>query len=865
MKNIFFYTLILSSLLLSIKGYTQTTIYVDIDASGNNTGENWENAFVDLQLAIAASEYGDEIWIAKGTYYPTTTLERNIYFAPKNGTRLYGGFAGGETSVTARNWLENETVLSGDLGEQLVSEDNSYTIVYLENCDSTTLIDGVTISDAYGDGEDDTLEVVGGGIHITGSDMIMLTDPALKNISFVRNRAQNGGAIYYAPNNVNMNIDSCYFENNGASGFGSAAIVFQSQFIGITPKLMNSKFSQTSGRLSTVRINSHDAESCIISGNYFLSGDDESATTALYIGNVNTTNLLIDSCEFIGEQRGISLIDTQEEVSFVHIKDCSFKEGNTAVASGIGIYAHLLNDNCLIEKSTFVDNNVGYGQLNTGNELAKGGAIFVDRFDVSQGQMSNTIDVVGCYFVGNSADHGGAIYAQSSNVRVMNNIFEQNFSRRLGGALFIGKELEVDSYLLPLYVGIYNNTFVNNFANGNGSVLYSPYMNEFNSVDNDLYFTNSILKENNTRGWLIWKNEATESIDTLFYENHSDIAITSTTLTANNNLVDKVEQNSWIVDIVDEGLGIVSDIYTTDNILDTTFVLNEGFQPDCSSLAIDAGSTAWIGLDLLTKPDYYGRQRIVGAGVDIGVVEYGSFELLATDEKEVNCFGEENGSVNFDVLSGCSPFTYEWEKDGDTGTDTTSLSAGSYQFTITDASGQSITTTINIISPTQIQPSIVVEDVSLNTAQDGSISIENVEGGVAPYTYLWSTGDTTAVIEGLAAGEYIVTIVDANECNEIIELQVDNMVGVKEVSNLTHYNISPNPVLVDEEIRIANLEGFSINATVEVYDIQGRKINVNTYQQKDIIINGLRRPGMYWVKVYEGGEAAYLKVVVCNR
>src|SRR4051812_35299283 len=92
-----------------------TTIYVKANAGGSNTGSDWTNAFTNLQDGIAASTTGDQIWVAAGTYKPTTTGDESIAFSLPSGVSIYGGFAGTETLLTQRNWVSNQTILSGDI------------------------------------------------------------------------------------------------------------------------------------------------------------------------------------------------------------------------------------------------------------------------------------------------------------------------------------------------------------------------------------------------------------------------------------------------------------------------------------------------------------------------------------------------------------------------------------------------------------------------------------------------------------------------------------------------------------------------------------------------------------------------------
>ena len=123
-------------------------IYVDNDAvTGSNTGMSWENAYSDLQDALerAGAGCGSEIWVAAGTYKPTQNAsDPDATFQLVNGVPLYGGFAGTETSREQRNWLTNETILTGDIDDD--GNGNVQHVVKAANVGQETFVDGFTIT-----------------------------------------------------------------------------------------------------------------------------------------------------------------------------------------------------------------------------------------------------------------------------------------------------------------------------------------------------------------------------------------------------------------------------------------------------------------------------------------------------------------------------------------------------------------------------------------------------------------------------------------------------------------------------------------------------------------------------------------------
>lgn len=73
------------------------------------------------------------------------------------------------------------------------------------------------------------------------------------------------------------------------------------------------------------------------------------------------------------------------------------------------------------------------------------------------------------------------------------------------------------------------------------------------------------------------------------------------------------------------------------------------------------------------------------------------------------------------------------------------------------------------------------QDASCTGVHDGILELA-VTSGMPPYAFLWTTGDTTPAISGLAPGEYAATITDANGCAAVTEL-----FEITEVESLTYF------------------------------------------------------------------------------
>ncbi|MFN6091282.1 MAG: gliding motility-associated C-terminal domain-containing protein, partial [Bacteroidota bacterium] len=122
-----------------------------------------------------------------------------------------------------------------------------------------------------------------------------------------------------------------------------------------------------------------------------------------------------------------------------------------------------------------------------------------------------------------------------------------------------------------------------------------------------------------------------------------------------------------------------------------------------------------------------------------------------------------NGSISATVSGGTSGYNYLWS-NASTASSINNVAAGVYTLTITDANGCTVIQSASLVN--QNGPSItssIISDPLCNGGSDGSIDI-TISGGVGPFLYSWSNGQTNQDASGLSAGTYTVTITDANSC-----------------------------------------------------------------------------------------------------
>lgn len=137
---------------------------------------------------------------------------------------------------------------------------------------------------------------------------------------------------------------------------------------------------------------------------------------------------------------------------------------------------------------------------------------------------------------------------------------------------------------------------------------------------------------------------------------------------------------------------------------------------------------------------------------------------ISSSNNVTNC-DTPNGSATATASGGAGGFTYAWSTNpAQTTATATGLAAGSYTVTATSSNGCTASTTASISNNTAtITVDITATAVTSCAAPNGS-AVAVASGGTAPYSYLWSSGQTSSTLNNLSAGAYSVTVEDANGC-----------------------------------------------------------------------------------------------------
>ncbi|MEX2596438.1 MAG: right-handed parallel beta-helix repeat-containing protein [Salibacteraceae bacterium] len=634
----------------------QNTLFVDAANSGTQNGMSWSTAFADLQDALDAAASGDSIFVAFGTYLPSTALagsmnDRDKTFELKEGVLLYGGFNGTENSLAERAsdsaslHVTNATVLSGDLGASGDSTDNAYHVVVAVALSNATLMDGFTITHGNANSTDSLMvgsnvlhKNYGAGMTNISSELI------LDQVVFKRNHASRGGA---GLNNLNADptITHCVFTQNRVTGNfpqdpnGGGAGMRNSNS---SPILNHCSFiaNKTYHNQGGGGIRNENGSNALISNTLFTENfaDDGDGGAGMYCAS--GSNAILSYCTFRNnhttEQGGAAYHDSSipEYVQCI-IKNNAADGGAGAMESDGG--SHIILNECVFRSNSTLGNGGALQNWKSSPIITEctfesntasndGGGIF--NYTECSPLVTN------CIFKGNIAgQNGGGIYNRRDCNPVMTNVlFYDNEAGDLGGGAYTAM-----SHSSPCNPIATNITMTSNTAGNSGGGIYDDGAG-------DSKMRNSILFDNSA--------PSNPDVDA-----PAALAVTGLTFSVigleyfeSGSAVPVPWSGNLFVDAMSEDYRLVSGsigINTGDSIY---YAANQ--TPDLSYITTDL----------------QGGDRIQGANVDLGAYEscFDTLDLSVEITVAPNDSVQDSTDVTFTAVadSGGTVISYQWYYEG---------------------------------------------------------------------------------------------------------------------------------------------------------------------------------------------------------
>lgn len=219
------------------------------------------------------------------------------------------------------------------------------------------------------------------------------------------------------------------------------------------------------------------------------------------------------------------------------------------------------------------------------------------------------------------------------------------------------------------------------------------------------------------------------------------------------------------------------------------------------------------------------NEGCTGVSELIALVTPEPFFYNITNQKDAQCFGQASGQIEIEVQGGEVPIMIDWNNDM-TGESISDLNAGNYQAHILDSNGcEILTDTIRIDQPSALNTSFDITDTQMGQS-NGTIFL-HIEGGTPDYQILWDeqTGNSDSnFVENLGAGNYFVSITDAQSC------MFDTLATVRETSSTINSQAKKSDIrFVNSIVTDALFVQFSENINKQavdllILDVQGRQV-----------------------------------------
>jgi ELWxxDGT repeat protein len=247
----------------------------------------------------------------------------------------------------------------------------------------------------------------------------------------------------------------------------------------------------------------------------------------------------------------------------------------------------------------------------------------------------------------------------------------------------------------------------------------------------------------------------------------------------------------------------------------TYFSFEEGLSRSVQPLFFQDGKLYFIGhLDSeIGRELYFVETGIADPPLSASIIEVAS-NLCAEDS---------DAAIEVVTAGGLPPYTYEWSEAGLEGANPQGLVSGAYSVTVSD---QSIADPIELSIEIGPEPIVVnLESITpeVDNQQDGAITI-SAEGGTPPFEFAWDTtpSQNGTTLSNLSAGNYTVSITDANGCQTVQTYTVELVLALNEPKTEWLSGVYPNPV--NDILNMDVKPGIAQPETLSLYDATGKII-----------------------------------------
>lgn len=785
----------------------ELVLFVGKSTRGNDSGLSWFNAFTDLQAAIdsAASIATDslpvQIWIAEGTYFPTISLDRDASFSMKSNVAIYGGFLGIETEISQRNFVDNETVLSGNIGDPNDSTDNSNHVIlnvaanFDQRVRKTAVLDGFVVERGFFD----TGASTDGGAGMKN----YFANPTVRNTIFRYNVNAKlptapgfgglngvGGAVR---NDMVSSPDfiSCTFHNNVANQGGALAFLTLSSIgTGNPANVINCLFFENEAVSSGSAFYSSNKYTVNLFNNTFADNTETGA------GSSSATNFPFYSGAFIYRMDGLNpniennifwgnTSPTGEDQLWLRASSGAVFERNVVEDDFDGIRP---DDVGTLPSSTifgfdpqFVDNSSRDYSLEYCSPAVDNGSSTNFPQDIEQ-------DILGSSRIANSTIDLGAFEEQSD--------FKPSFSSPS-----------------PTDVSCNGGGDGSFFANAAGS--FSPFTYSIDGVSFASSNAATGLSAGNYTYYVKDSNGCLDSIDFAITEP----VVLSATITSTTDVTCNGDGDGQLM--INAAGGTTPYTYSVDG----------------ANFVSDALFTGLLGGSyIVTVKD--ANDCLVTESVTLN--ESDALVLTQDAINNVSCSGETDGTISVSTVGGITPFEYSINNGSfDVISSFSNLAAGNYTVVVRDANICTASTTVTVTEPMLLSTTSTGTNTTTCLATDGVVEVTPT-GGTSPYSYQLDGGvsQTSNTFSGLGAGLYSVTISDANGCKVEIDQLIDD--PVTSTVTTTQTNVSCNGLL-DGSVSLTVTGG----TTPILYSLDG-----GTTSQSESTFSGLGA-GSYSITVTE--------------